>query len=274
MHVGATLRLLRTDAGLSLRQLAGRIGVSSAYLSRVENGHDAPPTGERLASIARELSVPPDLLVDVGDRLETSLRAYIEQEPAAGRLLLEIAQRRLTRAELGRIRAFIQKEFPRDGAAPPALSPLCALLPPERIVLQLSCADLEDALDVAAGRLCGRGEQPSARELAANLLAREDEAPTAVGRGVAIPRTFVGSWAPRMVLVTFANKVKVRTVDGAPLKALFVMVSPDRGAEHIARMAQVACLANRGIADELATVRSAPQARQVVAQLEAVAWNG
>lgn len=43
MHLGATLRLLRTDAGLSLRDLARRIGVSSAYLSRVENGVDAPP---------------------------------------------------------------------------------------------------------------------------------------------------------------------------------------------------------------------------------------
>lgn len=45
---GAALRLLRVEAGLSLRALAQRIGVSSAYLSRVEHGHDAIPTPDRL----------------------------------------------------------------------------------------------------------------------------------------------------------------------------------------------------------------------------------
>ena len=44
LNLGATLRLLRVEAGLSLRELAARVGVSTAYLSRVENGHDAAPT--------------------------------------------------------------------------------------------------------------------------------------------------------------------------------------------------------------------------------------
>ena len=55
MHFGAALRLLRVDAGVTLRALAERVGVSSAYLSRVENGHDAVPTPDRLADIAAAL---------------------------------------------------------------------------------------------------------------------------------------------------------------------------------------------------------------------------
>ena len=268
MHVGATLRLLRTDAGLSLRQLAARIGVSSAYLSRVENGHDAPPTGERLAAIARELSIPPALLMDMGDRLSPTLAAYIDEVPTAGRLFLEIASRGLDAAEIERLRGVVEREFPHAGAAKKALPPIVALLPPERIVLQLSCSDLEDALDVAASRLSGRNERPTPRQLAADLLARESEASTSVGKGIAIPRTFVPGWEPRMVLVTLARKVRLKTPDGLPLRALFVMVSPDRGLDHITRMAQIARLANRDIADELEAIRSPERARACLAASE------
>lgn len=255
------------DAGLSLRQLAGRIGVSSAYLSRVENGHDAPPTGERLASIARELSIPPELLVDVGDRLAPTLREYVEEVPAAGRLFLEIAHRRLGPAEIEHLRKLLDRAFPTAPTTRP-LPPVAALLPPERIVLQLSCSDLEDALDVAAGRLVSRGERPSPGDLAADLLTREDEASTSVGNGVAIPRTFVSGWAPRMVLVTLARKMRLETPDDQPVRALFVMVSPDRGVEHIGRMAQVARLASRGIVDGLDEIASAEKARAYIASME------
>lgn len=262
------MRLLRTDAGLSLRQLAARIGVSSAYLSRVENGHDAPPTGERLASIARELSIPPELLMDMGDRLAPTLASYIDEVPTVGRLFLEIAHRRLDAGDVDRLRMLIEREFPRAGDSRRALPPIAALLPPERIVLQLSCTDLEDAIDVAASRLWVRNETPAPRQLAADLLARESEASTSVGKGVAIPRTFVPGWEPRMVLVTLARKVRLKTPDGVPLRALFVMVSPNRGFDHIARMAQIARLANRDIADELEGIRSPERARACLAASE------
>ena len=61
MHFGAALRLLRVDAGISLRGLAEEVGVSSAYLSRVENGHDAPPTADRLVALAEAIGIPASL---------------------------------------------------------------------------------------------------------------------------------------------------------------------------------------------------------------------
>jgi PTS system nitrogen regulatory IIA component len=268
MNVGATLRLLRTDAGLSLRQLAARIGVSSAYLSRVENGHDAPPTGERLAAIARELELPLDFLVEVGERLPPSLEAYLRESPAARRLCGELVRRRLGARELERVRRFVETEFPSADDPPRSLPTLAALLKPGHVVLQLSCSDLEDALDVAAARLVTRGERPSARELAADLLAREGEATTSVGQGVAIPRTFVSGGPPRLAVITLARSLRLTAPDGLPVRTLFVMVSPDRGLEHIARMAQVARLANRGISDALASARTAPEAIRRIASLE------
>lgn len=266
MHVGATLRLLRTDAGLSLRQLAGRIGVSSAYLSRVENGHDAVPTGERLASVARELSLPPELLTGA---LEPRLAEYTEVEPLAGKVMEELARRRLSAAQLERVLQFIRREFPAREERAPERPSVSALLPPERIILQLSCSDLEDALDVAASKLCERGEALRPRDLAEQLLLREREAPSSVGGGVAIPRTLAAGLSPRMALVTFARRMRLSTPDDVPLRALFVTVSPDRGVEHIARLARVAQLASRGVADALEQVRSPEQARAVIAGIEA-----
>ncbi|MFP2911823.1 helix-turn-helix domain-containing protein, partial [Pyxidicoccus sp. 3LFB2] len=144
MHLGATLRLLRVDAGVSLRDMARRIGVSSAYLSRVENGVDAPPTAERLAAIAHELDVPPALLMDVAQRVSPYVAGYLEEVPGAGTLFLEIARRRLSGEQLARVRAFLDAEFPVRGArGDEPVPPLAPLLAPERVVVQLSCAGWE-----------------------------------------------------------------------------------------------------------------------------------
>jgi transcriptional regulator with XRE-family HTH domain len=37
--LGRAIRVLRTRAGLTQRQLAGRVGVDKPYVSRIENGH-------------------------------------------------------------------------------------------------------------------------------------------------------------------------------------------------------------------------------------------
>src|SRR5687768_17296721 len=130
LNLGATLRLLRVEAGLSLRELAARVGVSTAYLSRVENGHDAAPTPERLEAIARELDLPAPLLVDLAQRVSPYLAHYLEAEPAAGALFLEIARRQLDAAALTRVHAFLEAEFPqppsRRAPASPELAPLLA----------------------------------------------------------------------------------------------------------------------------------------------------
>src|SRR5262245_34440207 len=153
MHFGATLRLLRTDAGVSLRALAQQIGVSSAYLSRVENGHDAAPTADRLVAIAHALRLPPALLVELAHKVTPFVSSYLERTPAAGALFVEIARRNLTGPQVARIKAFMDSEFPASAPQGPMGTPrLSALLSSDRVVLKMSCAHLEDVVDVAALR--------------------------------------------------------------------------------------------------------------------------
>lgn len=269
-HLGSTLRMLRIDAGLTLRELAGRIGVSTAYLSRVENGHDAAPTVERLAAIARELDVPSELLLDLAQRVSPFLAQYLDEVPEAGTVFLEIARRRLGPDDLGRLRALVAREFPAqpapDEEPPPALAPL---LSPDRLLLQLQCGDVEDALDLASPRLLAPGEPPGVRALAAALRRRESEAPTLVGRGVAVPHTFLPG-APRAALITLVHPLPGPTPDGVPVRVLVVLAGPEMGRSLLLRLAHLARLAGRGLADALLDADSAQETIARVAELERI----
>lgn len=271
MHFGATLRLLRVDAGLSLRDLARRIGVSSAYLSRVEHGLDAVPTPERLSAIARELDVPPTLLMDAAHRVNPFVASYLEQEPGARALVLELARRQLTGAQLVRVRELLEREFPVPGARKDTqLTPLVPLLSPERIIVGLSCTGLEDALDVVAGRLAALHPDVGPAALAAMLRKREEESPSTVGNGVAVPHAFVSGWTQAAAaLVTLARPLRMETPDGLPLRLLVVLVGT-RGRAHLMRLAHVARMASHGLADRLGDARDSHQVLERLAALDVV----
>ncbi|QSQ21123.1 PTS sugar transporter subunit IIA [Pyxidicoccus parkwayensis] len=271
MHLGATLRLLRVDAGVSLRDMARRIGVSSAYLSRVENGVDAPPTAERLAAIARELDVPPALLMDVAQRVSPYVAGYLEEVPGAGTLFLEIARRRLSGAQLTKVRAFLDAEFPvraeRGGAHVPPLGPLLA---PERVVVRLSCSGWDDVLDVIAGRLCDALPGVHAGALVDELKRREEESSCAVGGGVAVPHAVFSGAPPVAALVTLAKPLKVDTPDGQPLRLVVATVDGRRSNARLVRLAHVARLSAHGLADRLLDARQPREVLSVLDELESL----
>jgi nitrogen PTS system EIIA component len=251
MSFGATLRLLRTDAGLTLRALAQAVGVSNAYLSRVENGHDAPPTPDRLVDIARVLRLPPALLVELAHGVTPFVSSYLERIPAANALFLEIARRNLGGAQVARLRAVLEAEFP-ETSLPLAELRLSAMLAPERVVLGLGCSDLIDAIDVAATRLAPRGTKPDAPEIAAQLARREQEAPSPLGGGIAIPHAMIPELAGRAALVTLCPPIDAATPDGGPLEVVVVLMLRSGEATELALLARVAKLAAPGIAKRLA----------------------
>jgi nitrogen PTS system EIIA component len=268
MHLGATIRLLRIDAGLSLRDLAQRIGVSSAYLSRVEHGHDAVPTHDRLQAIARELGVPAHLLVDAGNKVGPALEKYVEAVPSAGMLFLDIAQRQLGPAEIARVRGFVEREF-IAGARSSERPSLARLLCPDRVILQLTCPALEDALTLAASRLARTREGPSAWTVAEELLRRESAASTVVGSGVMVPHAFFPGVSPSATLVTLARPLSVGDAQGSePVRLLVVFVHSGPERSHLALLAHVACLSSHGLAERLATAKTPEETLARVAELE------
>jgi SOS regulatory protein LexA len=61
-HVGTLIREARIARGISLRALAGQVGIHFSHLSKIENGKDQIGR-ESLLRIAETLGVDPDLLL-------------------------------------------------------------------------------------------------------------------------------------------------------------------------------------------------------------------
>ena len=242
MDFGATLRLLRMDAGWTLRELAEHLGVSSAYLSRVENGHDAPPTPDRLAVIARLFGLAPTTLIELADRIAPFTTDYLGRSDAARALFLEIARRDLAPVEIARVRAFIEREFPRPTARRTPEHPLAAMLDPDRVITGLSCSELEDVIDVAAPKLASTARR-TAREVREAILARERLCPTALGGGLAVPHAIFERVPPVAAVVILRRGLDVGAPDGLAVKVFIVHI--DRGGrEHARTLAEMARLAD------------------------------
>jgi PTS system nitrogen regulatory IIA component len=272
MHFGSVLRLLRVSAGVNLRDLARTIGVSPAYLSRVEHGYDSAPTHERLATIANALHLVPEVLTDLAQRLDPSVTAYLEATPAVLALLREMAEHKLGTLEVGRVRAFVQNEFQRKGASEDARATrLGPLLAPERIVTGLACSDLEDAIDLAALRLAASPEAggTDAATLAEHIREREALAPTLLGGGVAVPHTRARVGRSLAALVTLARPLSLDTPDRAPVRVVVVLITPSRGREHLMVLAQVARLTRDDLAGRLEGITDPRRVYATLLSLEA-----
>ena len=266
-HFGATLRLLRMEAGMGLRELAQRIGVSGAYLSRVETGRDAAPTPDRLIAIADTLGLPRSVLLELARQTGPAVDGYVQRTPEAGALFLEIARRGLAGPDIARIKAFIDTEFPHAAAVAGARR-LVDLLPPDRIVVRLSCSDLEELVEVAATRV---GDGMDVRAVADRVLAREREQPTVLGAGFAAPHAHFDHLAQdAAVLVTLAEPLVIDTPDDRPIRVAVLLLSGSDRSARLHLLARVARLASYDIADELAAARDPATVRALIERIESL----
>lgn len=85
-HFGSTVRQLRealraNDRRFSLRQVARRIGVEPAYLSKIERGVAAPPSEATTVRLAKELDEDPDMLLALAGKVSSDLQEIIRKRP-------------------------------------------------------------------------------------------------------------------------------------------------------------------------------------------------
>ncbi len=258
MHFGSTLRLLRLGAGVGLRSLAEEIGVSGAYLSRVEHGHDPPPTTDRLVQVAQVLGIPPETLLELADRVNPAITRYADEVPEAARLSAEIARRRLAPAQIGRVLAFVEEEFPMPGAD---RRRVVDLLVPGRVLLGVEVGTLGDLVELAALR-CAEGGRVA--ETVAALQGRQPITATAVGQGMILPNCAGPDEPPRAVLATLATPVAAPTPDGRPIRAMLALVGLGSGRDGLLLIASAAGLARPARIDALCRARTPAEALEVV----------
>lgn len=74
-------RLAEGDTRYSLRQVAQRIGVEPAYLSKVEREQVAPPSEATVARLADDLGEDRDVLLALAGKVSGDLQDIIRRRP-------------------------------------------------------------------------------------------------------------------------------------------------------------------------------------------------
>jgi HTH-type transcriptional regulator, competence development regulator len=74
-------RLRQQNRSYSLRQVAQRVGVEPAYLSKIERGDVNPPSEAMTVKLANELGEDPDLLLAMAGKVSGDLQEIIRIRP-------------------------------------------------------------------------------------------------------------------------------------------------------------------------------------------------
>ena len=73
--------LKKTNPGYSLRQVARKLGVQPAYLSKIERGEQTPPTETNILALAEILGEDPDVLLALAGKVSSDLMEIIRKRP-------------------------------------------------------------------------------------------------------------------------------------------------------------------------------------------------
>jgi transcriptional regulator with XRE-family HTH domain len=86
-NFGEIIRNLRVAQDLGLRETASKVGISPAYLSRIERGKERPPRPEVIKLIAKVLAADPDVLFRLSSSTDPEVVEFLHEQPEAMNLL-------------------------------------------------------------------------------------------------------------------------------------------------------------------------------------------
>ena len=95
---GPTVRAIRErlccdDRRYSVRQVAGRVGIEPAYLSKIERGEVAPPSEATTVRLANELGEDPDVMLALAGKVSVDLQAIIRKPRLFADLIRQLKER-------------------------------------------------------------------------------------------------------------------------------------------------------------------------------------
>jgi len=106
---GETLRELRVAQDLGLRELALKVGISPAYLSRIERGKERPPKPETVKALAKFLAADPDVLFRLSSSTDPDIVLFLHDNPNVLNLIRLIRNSGISEDDVGKLSDFIIK---------------------------------------------------------------------------------------------------------------------------------------------------------------------
>ncbi|MBO1054469.1 MAG: helix-turn-helix domain-containing protein [Dolichospermum sp. DET73] len=111
---GETIRQLREAQNLGLRETATMIGISPAYLSRIERGKEHPPKPEVIKALAKGLAADPDVLFRLCPSTDPDVVTLLKERPKVLELVRLVMVQELSDEQLGKIEHFIKRDILRE----------------------------------------------------------------------------------------------------------------------------------------------------------------
>lgn len=108
-NFGETIRDLRVAQHLGLRETATKVGISPAYLSRIERGKERPPRPEIIKALAKLLAADPDVLFRMSSSTDPEILDFLHERVEVLELLRYLKNNDFTHTEI--INLFKQAEI-------------------------------------------------------------------------------------------------------------------------------------------------------------------
>ena len=102
-NFGETVRELRVAQDLGLREAATKVGISPAYLSRIERGKERPPSPEIIKKLAKQLAADPDVLFRLSSSTDPELVEFLHDQPELLNLLRFLKAKEFSEKEIERL---------------------------------------------------------------------------------------------------------------------------------------------------------------------------
>ena len=111
---GETIRDMRMAQEMGLRTAAERLGISPAYLSRVERGKERPPRPDLVKRMATLLGGDPDMLFRLAESTDPDLADYIHQTPSVPEFLRVAKALELTSEDFTMLTEQVKRRRPSE----------------------------------------------------------------------------------------------------------------------------------------------------------------
>jgi len=255
---GPTIRLLRQAKGISLREMARKLGVSPAFLSQIEAGRQHKIPKARIVQVAEMLGVSDAYLLGTAKQIHPDVVQFLRETPEAAEFMIIAMKSGLEPEDFAGLREALKaragKQFVRRATLPatarkkPASKEvpddLSRFLEPYLCVTGLIVQSRDRLFQRIAKLVAKRNKGLTADVVLERLEHRERQAPTIVGGGVAIPHAFVPDLEhPIVGALSLKRAVPFSSEADGKVKTVFFLVGNEmKPQHHISILARIARL--------------------------------
>jgi PTS system nitrogen regulatory IIA component len=248
---GPTIRLLRQAKGISLREMARQLGVSPAFLSQIEAGRQHKIPKARIVQVADMLGVSQGYLLGTAKQVHPDLIKFLSETPEAAEFMVAAMKSGLVARDFNLLRDVLADKKQRSallrskpaGARANGHS-LDEFVDSSLCMTGISVQNKDRLFQRFTKAVAKKHKNVSTEQLLKSLEARERQAPTSVGGGVAIPHAFVADLDKPVIgafVLSRAIQYGPESTDRA--RTVFFLVGPeDKREMHLPILARIARL--------------------------------